>query len=352
MSLFAVGTPIKDIAMPSVGFVVYPDFVVIGLGCLAVFDCANRAFGSEFYKVRLLSEDGGPIAASLGITVTTERFSIQELDTLILAGGVHSAAPKDEGIVAYLQAMAPHVRRIGAICTGALHLADAGLLDGKKATTHWAAASRMQTKFPDVKVNADCIYVVDGKTWTSAGMTAGFDMLLAMVEADLGHELAKEVARLLVMYNYRSGGQLQFSALLEMDPKSDRVQSALAYAKENLSSPLSIEELAAVVNLSPRQFSRVFRAETGQTPAKAIETLRAEAARLMLEDGRHPVDFVARECGFVDRERMRQAFQRAFRQPPQVSRRNARVGSSELLPRVDGPAAQSHDRSMNHEIAT
>lgn len=338
--------------MPSIGFVVYPDFTVIGVGCLAVFDTANACYGSEFYKVRLLSAKGGPISARLGITVATEKFGDQDFDTLIVAGTLSAGAQQDSAIVSYLRKAVPNVRRVGAICTGALHLAEAGLLDGKRATTHWAAAPRMQAKFPDVNVNADCIYVVDGKTWTSAGMTAGFDMLLAMVEADLGHEMARNVAKRLVMYNYRSGGQLQFSALLEMDPKSDRVQTALAYAKENLKAPLSVEDLAAAVNISPRQFSRIFRSETGQTPAKAIETLRAEAARLMLEDGRHPVDFVARECGFVDRERMRQAFLRVFRQPPQSIRRNARGGTSHTLPRLDAPEprASAHEVSASTEF--
>jgi transcriptional regulator GlxA family with amidase domain len=156
-------------------------------------------------------------------------------------------------------------------------------------------------------------------------MTAGIDLALAMVEKDLGADVARAVARKLVVYHRRAGGQSQFSALLELEPKSDRIQSALAYAKGNLASPLTVVELAKAAHLSPRQFSRAFRAETGQSPAKAVENLRVEAARLMMEQSRHPIDVVAAESGFADRERMRRAFLRAFGQPPQAIRRNARA---------------------------
>jgi transcriptional regulator GlxA family with amidase domain len=148
-----------------------------------------------------------------------------------------------------------------------------------------------------------------------------------MVEKDLGAEVARSVAKKLVVYHRRAGGQSQYSALLELEPKSDRIQSALAYAKKNLHTPLSVEQLAEAAHLSPRQFSRAFHAETGQSPAKAVENLRVEAARLMMEQGRHPIDVVARETGFADRDRMRRAFLRAFGQPPQVMRRNARAGA-------------------------
>src|SRR5258708_2384993 len=156
-------------------------------------------------------------------------------------------------------------------------------------------------------------------------MTAGIDRALDKDELDLGADLARAVARKLVVYHRRTGGQSQFSALLELEPKSDRIQSALAYAKRSLASPLTVEQLAEVAHLSPRQFSRAFRAETGQSPAKAIEKLRVETARLLLEQSRHPIDVIARQTGFADRDRMRRAFMRAFGQPPQVIRRNARA---------------------------
>ncbi len=165
--------------------------------------------------------------------------------------------------------------------------------------------------------------MVDGQIWTSAGMSAGVDLALAIVENDLGPETARGVARKLVLYQRRGGGQSQFSALLELDARSDRVQMALAYAQENLASDLSVERLAEAAHLSPRQFSRVFREETGQSPAKAVERLRVEAARLMMETTRHPIEVIARETGFGDRERMRQAFLRAFGQARQTIQRAA-----------------------------
>jgi transcriptional regulator GlxA family with amidase domain len=159
-------------------------------------------------------------------------------------------------------------------------------------------------------------------------MTAGIDLALAMVEQDLGADATRAVARHLVVYHRRAGGQSQFSTLLELEPKSDRIQSALAFAKRNLHAPLTVERLAEAAHLSPRQFSRAFRAETGQSPAKAVENLGVEAARLMMEQSRHPIDVVARQTGFADRDRMRRAFLRAFGQPPQAIRRNARKRSA------------------------
>jgi transcriptional regulator GlxA family with amidase domain len=204
-------------------------------------------------------------------------------------------------------------------------LAEAGLLDGRHVTTHWHFARDLQARYPDVKVDEDRIYIIDGTIWTSAGMTAGIDLALAMVENDHGRETARAVARKLVVYHRRAGGQSQFSAMLELEPKSDRIQNALHYAKENLRNTLSVEELAEVARLSPRQFSRAFRTETRQSPAKAVENLRVEAARLMMEEGRHSMDTIAQETGFADRERMRRAFLRVLGQPPQAIRRNAQA---------------------------
>jgi transcriptional regulator GlxA family with amidase domain len=235
--------------------------------------------------------------------------------------GVPETTP---GLLDYVRDAPERSRRVAAICTGAFVLAEAGLLDGRRVTTHWLLARQLQQSYPRAKVEEDRIFIIDGAIWTSAGMSAGIDLALAMVEKDLGAEIAHRVAQKLVLYHRRSGGQSQFSALLELEPKSDRIQNALTYAKSHLRSALSVEELAAAANLSPRQFSRSFRAETGQSPAKAVENLRLEAARLMMEQTRHPIEVVARESGFADRERMRRAFVRAFGQPPQALRRNAR----------------------------
>jgi transcriptional regulator GlxA family with amidase domain len=212
-------------------------------------------------------------------------------------------------------------RRVAAPCTGAFVLAEAGVLDGRRATTHWRFAGDLKRRFPKVAVEEDQIFIVDGSIWTSAGMAATIDMALAMIEKDHGKDVSRTVARKLVVYHRRAGGQSQLSALLELEPKSDRIQKAIDYANANLRNALSVEELAEVANLSPRQFSRAFTAETGQSPGKAIEHLRVEAARLMIEQGRHSMDVIANEVGFFDRDRMRHAFLRILGQPPQAIRR-------------------------------
>jgi transcriptional regulator GlxA family with amidase domain len=310
--------------MQRIGFVVLPGFQLMSVAGLSVFDVANNEMGDPVYDVCLLSETGGSIRGSIGISVTTEPFDDRNFDTL-LVGGSAVAGSLTPGVITFLRQAPERCRRVAATCTGAFVLAEAGLLDGRRATTHWQVARDLQARFPKVKVEEDRIFIVDGPVWTSAGMTSCIDLALAMVEQDLGADVARTVARKLVVYHRRAGGQSQFSALLELEPKSDRIQSALAYAKRNLSAPLTVVQLAEAAHLSPRQFSRAFRAETGQSPAKAIEHLRLEAARLMMERSRHPIEIVARQSGFADRDRMRRAFLRAFGQPPQVIRRNARA---------------------------
>lgn len=308
--------------MQTIGFVVYPGFQAMSLAAASVFEFANIEAGKPVYEVRYVSETGAAIPGSFGMTMHSEPFDGRAFDTLMICGAVGVPEPMP-GLNDFIRAAERSTRRIAAICTGAFLLAEAGLLDGRRATTHWMLARELRERYPQVKVEEDRIFILDGGIWTSAGMSAGVDLALAMVEKDLGAELARNVARMLVLYHRRAGGQSQFSALLELEPKSDRIQHALTYAKNHLRSALSVEELAAAANLSPRQFSRIFRAETGQSPAKAVEHLRLEAARLMMEQTRHPVEVVARETGFADRERMRRAFLRAFGQPPQALRRVA-----------------------------
>jgi transcriptional regulator GlxA family with amidase domain len=310
--------------MQRIGFIVLPGFQVMSFAAVSVFEFANKEMGEPVYDVRLLSETGGSIRSSIGVSVATEPFDDTNFDTLIVGGSavIGSLTP---GVIKFLQQALGRCRRVAATCTGAFILAEAGLLDGRRATTHWNRARELQARFPKVKVEEDRIFIIDGPVWTSAGMTAGIDLALAMIEKDLGADVARAVARKLVVYHRRAGGQSQFSALLELEPKSDRIQSALAYAKRNLDTPLTVGQLAEAAHLSPRQFSRAFRAETGQSPAKAVENLRVEAARLMMEQSRHPIDVIARQTGFADRDRMRRAFLRAFGQPPQVMRRNARA---------------------------
>jgi transcriptional regulator GlxA family with amidase domain len=297
---------------------------MLSVTALSVFELANWEIGEPIYAVHLLSETGGSIRSSIGISVATEPFDDRNFDTLMIGGSavVGSLTP---GVIKFLRQGLQRSRRVASTCTGAFVLAEAGMLDGRRATTHWHRARELRTRFPKVKVEEDRIFIIDGPVWTSAGMTAGIDLALAMIEKDLGADVARAVARQLVVYHRRGGGQSQFSALLELDPKSDRIQSALTYAKRHLASPLTVRQLAEAAHLSPRQFSRAFHAETGQSPAKAVENLRVEAARLMMEQSRHSIDAIARQTGFADRDRMRRAFLRAFGQPPQVIRRNARA---------------------------
>lgn len=308
--------------MKRLGIVTFPGFQILDLATAGVFEVANLLADRKIYDVMLLSERGGSVVSSSGIAVNTLPFADPAFDTLIVTGDVSVAIPS-EGLVQFVAEAAVTSRRIASICTGAFVLAAAGLLNGRRATTHWANARDLQRRYPAVKVEEDRIFIADDKVWTSAGMMACIDLSLALVEADLGFDLSKSVAQKLVVYHRRTGGQSQFSAMLELESKSDRIRHALDYAKRNLRKTLSVGELARVVNLSARQFSRAFRAETGQSPAKAIESLRVEAAKSLVEESRHSIDVVARETGFTDPERMRRAFIRKFGHPPQTFRRVA-----------------------------
>jgi transcriptional regulator GlxA family with amidase domain len=309
-----------------IGSIIFDGFQSMNLAALSVFEYANHMAGKPLYEMCMISENGGPIRSSTGMTVETEVFDNRAFDTLIVAGHPNTALPSSPGLLTFLRRRQKTTRRVASVCVGAFILAEAGLLDGRRATTHWVHARELQNKYPKVKMDEDRIFTIDGSVWTSAGMTAGIDLALAMVEEDLGGDVARSVAQKLVIYHRRAGGQSQHSALLELAPKSDRIQNALVYAKNNLHTALSVEQLAEAAHLSPRQFSRTFRAETGQSPAKAVENLRLEAARMMMERSRHSIEFVARETGFFDPRRMRQAFLRRFGQPPQVIRRNAQDG--------------------------
>lgn len=304
--------------MPSIGFLLHPGFSPMALAMAAAFDAANQHAGRQAYTLIMLSETGGLVHGAMGLSVETEALSRRHLDLIVVGGGVETTTA---ATTAFLRRALGRVSRIAATCTAAFVLAEAGLLDGRRATTHWARARELQLRFPKVKVEEDRIFVEDGPIWTSAGMTAGLDLALAFIERDIGIEAARSVARTLVMYHRRTGGQSQFSTLLELEPKSDRIQKVLTYARRHLDNRLSVEELAGVAGLGARQFNRVFLKETGQSPAKAIESLRLEAARSLMEETGQTIDAVAQQTGFADRDRMRRAFVRAFGQPPQTIRR-------------------------------
>ncbi|MBO9549266.1 GlxA family transcriptional regulator [Pseudomonas sp.] len=308
--------------MHTLGFVVLPGFQLMGLTAITAFEIANLTLGKPAYEVTLLSEDGGLVPSSAGFRIETRAFASEQVFDTVMFGSGTSVMPVTAGLARFVRASMTSARRVAAPCVGAFVLAESGVLDGRRATTHWLFAKQLQDRYPKVKVEPDRIYIIDGPVWTSAGMTASIDLALAMIEKDHGLETARIVARKLVVYHRRAGGQSQFSVLLDLDAKSDRIQKALDYARRNLTSALSVEELAEVSHLSPRQFSRAFTAETGQSPAKAVEHLRVEAARMLLEDSGHPIEVVAREAGFADRERMRRAFLRTIGQTPQMIRRS------------------------------
>ena len=313
--------------MQGIGFVLFDGFHVITFTSMAAFEIANQALDEPRYDVRLLSEKGGLVRSSMGALIQTEPFSDESFDTLIVASG-EDVFDQSPSLLDFVRKAPEMARRVASTCLGTFVLAQAGILDGRRATTHWLFASRLQAQFPNVKVEQDRIFVEDRGIWTSAGMTASIDLVLALVENDAGIEVSRAVARKFVLHHRRAGGQSQLSALLEMEPKSDRIQTALAFARQNLSKRLGVEDLAKAASLSTRQFTRAFMAETGQSPAKAVEKLRVEAARFLIEQGRHPIEVIARETGFVDRERMRKAFLRAFGQAPLALRRNVRTDTT------------------------
>ncbi|ALM84337.1 GlxA family transcriptional regulator [Bordetella sp. N] len=311
--------------MHKIGYLLKDGFQLMSLATQSVFEFANLVVNSDFYEIGYYSLPGGNVRASTGMPVGTAKVTpATHADTWILSGVLNPieqpSLPKER---AFAHEAMRTSRRVAAICTGAYTLAEAGLLAGRRATTHWLYADALQARYPDIQVESDRIYIVDGPLWTSAGMTAGLDLALAMVEKDLGPDVARGVAHKLVMHQHRSGGQSQHSEMLDLAPKSDRIQNALNYARKNLGKPLTVEILAEHVNLSPRQFSRIFTTETGQSPAKAIEGLRLEAARLMVERSLHPMEVIARETGFRDRRHMREVFIRGFGVPPQSLRREA-----------------------------
>lgn len=311
--------------MHRIGFVVPQRFQLLSVAALTAFEVANMSSSGPYYDIELLSEHGGPVPTSGGMKVDTLRFGDHAYDTIMVGSLTDFEIPAaSAAMIAFLRQAATVSRRVASICSGAFTLAEAGLLDGRRATMHWAHAASFRSRFPKVKTEEDRIFINDGPVWTSAGMTAGVDLALALVETDLGASAAKTAARFLVMNERRLGGQKQHSELLEMTPKSDRIALVITHVRENLRSALTVEELANVASLSPRQFSRAFLDETGQSPAKAVEQIRVEAASFMIEDGRHSINEIAREAGFADRERMRRAFMRTLGRSPQTLRREAR----------------------------
>ena len=310
--------------MHQIGLFVCPNHQTLDLaGPLGAFEKANGFVDGGAYRLAVISESGGTVVGSSGLPLHTQPFRNMVFETVIFVGG--DIAPlQHPRIVAAAKELAARTLRVASVCTGAFLLAEAGLLDGRRATTHWRVAPEFQQRYPTVKVEADRIFVADDKVWTSAGIAAGIDLALALIETDFGTEIARQVARELVVPHRRSGGQSQFSAMSQMEPDSDRIRMALAFARDHLVEPLPIERLAEAARLSVRQFGRAFRRQTGETPAKAVERLRVEAASIRLQSGSEPVEQIAKAVGFTDPERMRRAFVKLHGHPPQAIRRAGR----------------------------
>lgn len=290
-------------------------------GPAEVFSIASRlalARGSEApYAVEVVAPRGGVMRSSGGIPLAADR-SIRgcrgPIDTLVVAGGAGiQHAAEDASLVRWVAAAAGRSRRVASVCTGAFLLAAAGLLDGHRATTHWAACDELQQRYPEVEVEPDSIYVRDGELWTSAGVTTGMDLALAIVEEDLGQEAALEVARWLVIFVQRPGGQSQFSSHLRTQ-RAERqpLRDLQAWIADNLGADLRVETLAERAHMSPRNFARAFRREVGLTPGAYVEAVRIERAKQRLERGAAPVESIARDCGFGTPETMRRAFGRTL----------------------------------------
>jgi transcriptional regulator GlxA family with amidase domain len=285
-------------------------------GPLDVFAEANAQAGYEAYRLLVAAGEPGPIHSSSGVRIMPDRIIDRDIedaiDTLLVAGRPNAATlPMDSRVVDWLRRRAPTARRFGSVCSGAFFLAAAGLLDRRRVTTHWAVADQLARQFPDVTVDEDAIQVSDGPLRTAAGVTAGLDLALALVEEDLGREIAMRVASQLVMFFKRPGGQMQFSRKGEAVPAGRAaLQELQRWVAANPACDHSVANLAKRMDLSPRHFARLFRSEVGITPATWVEEARVSAARRLLEQGNDAPKQVAAQCGFADADTLRRAFAR------------------------------------------
>ena len=293
-------------------------------GPVQVFASANDlvvgAGGAPPYRLRLVTQGDEGVTSSTGVALAAGPLSrrSEALDTLLVAGGPGvEAAATNPVLVDWVRQRATQARRVASVCTGAFLLAAAGVLDGRRAVTHWKDCVRLAQRFPAVRVEADPIFVRDGPVWTSAGITAGIDLALALVEEDLGRSLALDVARYLVVFLKRPGGQAQFSSALALQAADDKFGALHDWINNHLDDELSLSVLADQAGMSERSFSRRYAEATGQTPARAIERLRVEAARRLLSESRTPVKRIAQRCGFGSEETMRRSFLRLLTVTPQ-----------------------------------
>jgi transcriptional regulator GlxA family with amidase domain len=305
-------------------FVVYSDIVLLDLsGPLQVFSHAmDQTKGTNGYICSVASMDGGMIDTNTILPIPTARmdtFANHVIQTLIIVGGDGAySAMKDTAFLDQFNPLAARAQRVASVCSGALILAAAGLLDGRRAVTHWEDCKALADQFPNVRVEMDPIYIQDGPVWTSAGITAGIDMALAIVAQDLGRTAALKIARSMVTPMARAGGQSQFSPVLErqVTDAAGRFEPLHNWISDNLHLPLAVDDLAAHMHMSPRTFARTYTAQMGITPAKSVEAIRIQTARNLLETTEFGIKQIATQCGFHDEERMRRAFVRGLNVSP------------------------------------
>ena len=292
------------------------------IGPAEVFAGADALSGGDAYSVEVVARDASPIAVRGGgyslLPKLTTAGCRGPIDTLVVAGGVGvREAERDVGLIRWIRSAARRSRRVTSVCSGSFLLARAGLLAGKTVTTHWASTEELARLHPELKVDPNPIFVRDGDVWTSAGVTSGMDLSLALVEEDLGREIAVEIARWLVLFLQRPGGQAQFSSHLSAQVAERRpLRELQSWIADNLDADLRVETLAERAAMSPRNFARFFRREIGMTPAAYVEQLRVERARQLLEDSADPLELISTNCGFGTPETMRRAFARRVGAPP------------------------------------
>jgi transcriptional regulator GlxA family with amidase domain len=300
-------------------------------GPLEVFSRASRVItdegrrGPDVYSVELLAHHAGPVRTSSGLALVAARSfrSVRGgIDTLLVAGGRGTdAALHDRALINWLRRIAPRVRRLASVCTGTFLLAEAGLLDGKRVTTHWASCQKLAAMYPRLTVDPDPIFIREGRLYTTAGVTSGMDLALALVAEDYNTAVSRAVARQLVMFLQRPGGQSQFSTHLQTQSADHRPLAELqAWMADHLAEDLSVSALARRAAMSSRNFARIFSKNLGSTPARLVQRMRVEAARRRLEESDEGVKTIAAECGFGTPESMRRAFLRAVRVPPSAYR--------------------------------
>lgn len=306
----------RDIAI-----VVFPGFQLLdAAGPVAVFEMAER-FRPDSYTIDVLAPGGGIVRSSSGVCLAAAPIESRRFDTVIVSGGNLAQVEGGQADIASLLG-SDAWRRAAGVCSGAFFLAEAGLLEGRLATTHWAAADRFRLRYPNVRLDADRMFVRDGNLWTSAGISAGIDLALALVEDDLGPAIARRTAQQLVVHQRRHGGQSQYSVLVEQGGKTGRFCDLIEWMRARLAEPMTVERLAERAAMSPRNFARAFVTEIGATPAKVVEGLRLEAARIAVETSHLNLDHIAASTGFGDSNRMRRAFVRSFGMSPQSLRRS------------------------------